>query len=117
MGGSPMDLYALAARHVKAIVDLLNQHGPAGKIVLATYNREEYNELHKTPGNLSYDDHQMLLRIVSESLVGLKLHDRVVFQEIESAEYYRWLAKNKLSDSQAARARFANEKYGKENKD
>ena len=108
-----MDLYTLAAMHVKAIVDLLNQHGPSDKIVLATYNREEYNELHKAPGELSYDDHQKLLRIVSESLVGLKIHDRVVFQEIESSEYYRWLAKEKLTDSQAARARFANEKYGK----
>ena len=112
-----MDLYALAALHVKAIVDLLNQHGPTDKIVRAAYNREEYNELHKAPGDLSYDDHQRLLRIVAETLVGLKLHDRVVFQEIESAEYYHWLAEKKLSDSQAARASFANEKYSKENKD
>ncbi|AVM44020.1 hypothetical protein C5Q97_04565 [Victivallales bacterium CCUG 44730] len=113
-----MDLYKLAAMHVKAIVDLLNQHGPTDKIVLAAYSdREEYNELHKAPGELSYDDHQRLLRIVSESLVGLKLHDRVVFQEIDSAEYYHWLAENKLSDTQAARARFANEKYGRENKE
>lgn len=51
-----MDLYEIAARHVKAIVDLLNQHGPTDKIVLAAYNREEYNELHKAPGELSYDD-------------------------------------------------------------
>ena len=42
-----MDLYALAALHVKAIVDLLNQHGPTDKIALVAYNREEYNELHK----------------------------------------------------------------------
>ena len=113
-----MNLYKLAAIHVKAIVDLLNQHGPTDKIVLAAYSdREEYNELHKAPGELSYDDHQRLLRIVAESLVGLKLHDRVVFQEIGSSEYYRWLAKEKLTDSQAARARFANEKYGREHKD
>lgn len=45
--GSPMDHCALAARHVKAIVDLLNQHGPTDKIALVAYNREEYNELHK----------------------------------------------------------------------
>ena len=92
-----MDLYAFSARRVKAIVDLLNQHGPTDKIVLAAYNREEYNELHKALGDLSYDER---LRIVSESLVGLKLHDRVVFQEIDSVEYYHWLAENKLSDSQ-----------------
>ena len=36
-----MDLYKLAALHVNAIVDLLNQHGPTDKIVLAAYNREE----------------------------------------------------------------------------
>ena len=111
-----MDLYEVAARHVKAIVDLLNQHGPTDKIVLAAYNREEYNELHKAPGDLSYDDHQRLLRIVAESLVGLKLHDRVVFQESESAESYHWLSENKSSDTQATRASFANVKYGKENK-
>lgn len=51
-----MDLYKLAAMHVKAIVDLLNQHGPTDKIVLAAYSdREEYDELHKAPGELSYD--------------------------------------------------------------
>ncbi len=38
--GSPMDLYEVAARHhVKAIVDLLNQHGPTDKIVLTAYSR------------------------------------------------------------------------------
>ena len=42
-----MDHCALAARHVKAIVDLPNQHGPTDKIALVAYNREEYNELHK----------------------------------------------------------------------
>ena len=42
-----MDHCALAARHIKAIVDLLNQHGSTDKIVLAAYNCEEYNELHK----------------------------------------------------------------------
>lgn len=34
-----MDLYEVAARHVKAIVDLLNQHGPTDKIVLTAYSR------------------------------------------------------------------------------
>ena len=48
-----MDLYALAARYVNAIVDLLNQHGPIDKIVSPAYNREEYNERHKALGDLS----------------------------------------------------------------
>lgn len=95
MCGSPMDLYTLAVRYVRAIVDLLNQHAPIDKIVLTAYNREEYNEFHKVLGDLSCNDYQRLLKIVAAFLMGLKLHDRVIFQEIESSEYYLWLVEKK----------------------
>ena len=37
----------------------------------------------------------MPLLIVAAFLMGLKLHDRVIFQEIESSEYYLWLVEKK----------------------
>lgn len=43
-----MDLYALATRHVKTIVDLLNQHVSTNRILTA-YSREKYNEFRKAP--------------------------------------------------------------------
>ena len=106
-----MDIAILAAQHIKAILDLVKQEGAPDKIVLATYNREEYAELHRNPNDMSYEDHQELVKAISEALVDFNISDRVVFQEIDSVEYYRWLAKRGLTDSDASRATFASAKY------
>ena len=99
---SPMDLYALAARHVKAIVDLLTQHDSTDKIVLVAYSREEYNEFRKFP------EICRMMATCSNSTTESS------FRRSKAPSYY-WLVEKKQPDSQATRACFANEKYGREN--
>lgn len=85
----------------------------ADRVVLATYTEEEFKELHRgaPPHELQYHDH---LEIVAGLAAGLKRafpEVEVVYQPIEAAEYWRWLAKHSYPDKECYRAAFATEKY------
>ena len=107
-----MDIHERAAQVAAQIIRILQQEGAPNTIVLASYaSREDYAELNRDPGEMTYDDHLRELRIIGELLAEAKLADRVVFQDIESGEYWRWIAKNGIDDTPAALASFADLKF------
>ena len=86
--------------------------GKLVKIVIATYDRENYAELNREPGEMGYEEHVLTVERTRELLDAEGIADLVVFQPIEASEYWRWIAKNGLPDDRKSRAAFANLKYG-----
>ena len=68
------------------------------------YCAEEFEELHPGEDYLQYQRHE---RQFIEALAREGLGDRVVFQEIESVGYYKYLAKTGLENNDSTRAAYA----------
>lgn len=83
-------------------------------LVLATYTREEFSELR--PGE-DYDVFKRQERIVAEALAREGLAHCVVFQEVDSVGYYRYIARHGLKNCDSSRAAYAAEVYRYANRD
>ena len=81
-------------------------------VVLTTYaTREDYDDINRAADDMTYDDHMLAVRLIGEKIAAAGVAERVVFQPIESGEYWRWLAAAKVADNRGSRAAFANIKY------
>lgn len=87
--------------------------GERARVVLATYTEEEYAELHrmKNTCELTWTEHLELIAGVAAGVTRAFPQVEVVFQPIEAAEYWRWLAAHNAEDNAGARAACALEKY------
>ena len=107
-----MDIRAHAEKVAAEIEKILRSEGAPDAIVIASYaSREDYAELNRDPSEMSYDEHMQTVKLIAERLAAAKLANRVIFQDIESGEYWRWLAKNNLPDNRSVRGLFADLKY------
>jgi hypothetical protein len=79
-----------------------------GSIVLATYTKDEFEELR--PGE-DYDAFKKRERQVAERLAAEGIAGAVVFQEIDSVGFYRYLAAERLPNNEASRSAYAALKY------
>lgn len=103
-----VDIDALAIRSVFAI---LRQIQKTGFVVIASYTRENYEELNRDPNELSFNQHMELIKKVGELVAKLGFEDKVAFQNVDASEYWRWIAKRSLPDNRAVRGLFAELKY------
>lgn len=103
-----MSTFTDAIQQADAITRMAREN-PEGILVLATYTREEFQELR--PGE-SYDDFMRGERLVREMLPP-EIARRLVFQEIDSVGYYRFLAATRLPNDIAARSAYAASIYRK----
>ena len=106
-----MSRQEIVAQQVMFVLDKL--HETNANIVLATYTKEEFQELR--PGE-DYDSFKAEERMFIEMLADHGVQDRVVFQYIDSVGYYRYLAEEKMPDSAAARSAYAVFAHKKESK-
>ena len=94
----------IVEKQIQAVVDLLDQE-PAAEIVLATYTREEFQELRRGE---DYDAYKRKERTFAEGLASRGLLGHIRFQEVDSAGYYRYLAEHpELENGESARAAYA----------
>lgn len=93
---------------VDQVRKLAREQAPGAVIVIATYTREEFAEIR--PGE-DYDAFKRQERIFAEALVAEHLDNRVAFQEIDAAGYYRFLALRHMDIGEASRAAYAAEKF------
>lgn len=98
-------------RNFEEFRKLIDEH-PAALIVLATYTREEFEELR--PGE-DYAEFKRTERVFMEEVAAAGYQDRFVFQEIDSVGYYRWLADNHLPNIESSRAWYVAQIYQKKN--
>ena len=103
-----VDFEALARNAAVAISMKLKE---AGFVVIASYTRENYNELNRDPNDLTYEEHMRLIKMVGEIITKLGFSDKVAFQNVDASEYWRWIAKRNLPDNRAVRGLFAELKY------
>lgn len=103
-----VDIDALARFALKAIAAKIQQ---AGFVVIASYTRENYEELNRDPNELSFDQHMELIKKVGELVAKLGFEDKVAFQDVDASEYWRWIAKRDLPDNRAVRGLFSELKY------
>ena len=85
------------------IVERMAQEHPDAALVLATYTREEFEELRPEE---NYDRFKMGERMFLEMLMP-EVAARVIFQEIDSAGFYRYLARSGMSNDESGRAAYA----------
>lgn len=105
----------IADLNLKEIFSLLEEihgkiKGDRKGIVIATYTEKEFAEL--KPGE-DYELFKLTERYVIEDLAaeGIK---NVFFQQIDSVEYYKFLAEKNLKHDQASISFFANVQFTKE---
>ena len=106
-----MDIARYAQRVVAEIAAVIRRHDAPDKVVIASYTPENYAELNRGPGEMTYDEHMRTIKAVAELLTRAGIADRVVFQDVDASEYWRWLARNRIPDSRPARGMFADLKY------
>lgn len=97
-----MSMFSDSIQQANAITRLAREN-PEGVLVLATYTREEFQELR--PGE-NYDDFTHGERLVMEMLPP-EIARRLVFQEIDSVGFYRFLAATGRQNDLAARSAYA----------
>ena len=102
----------IAELNMKEILQILNEtdrkiEGERSGVVIATYTAEEFAELKHGE---DYELFKLVERYVIEDLAaeGIK---NVFFQQVDSVEYYKFIAENDLENSPASIAYFANVKY------
>ena len=95
---------SIIERQIQAVIDKLSEE-PEAEIVLATYDREEFQELRR---GQDYDTFKRQERAFAEGLAARGLLGRIRFQQITAAGYYQYLAKHpELSIGEASRAAYA----------
>lgn len=94
---------------VDFIREKLTKLGPGGGIVLATYTRDEFSELR--PGE-NYDDFKKAERQISERIAAEGFAAQIVFQEVDSVGFYRFIGKHGYSNSEQYRSLYAVLKNG-----
>lgn len=92
----------IVAQQVMFVLEKLRETD--ADIVLATYTKEEFEELR--PGE-DYDRFKSDERMFVEMLADYGVQDRVVFQYIDSAGYYRYLAEEKMPNTNSSRSAYA----------
>ena len=73
---------------IREAMELL-QKGHAGRVVIATYTREEFARLRPCE---DYDDYKRRERLFAEGRAARGLLGRIIFQHIDAAGFRRWLA-------------------------
>lgn len=97
---------------IKKVREIAEKAGKAPRsVVLATYTKDEFEELR--PGE-DYDKFKKRERQVAERLSAEGIAESVVFQEIDSVGFYRYLAAEKLQNNEASRSAYAVLKYSGE---
>ena len=97
------------AEYQAATVERIARENPGAALVVATYTREEFKELRP---HEDYDRFKVGERMFLEMLTP-EVAARVVFQEIDSAGFYRYLARSGMRNDEAGRAAYATLLYTK----
>ncbi len=97
-----MSVISDAEHQAEAVERIAHEH-PESVLVLATYTREEFEEIRSKE---NYDRFKMGERLFLEML-DPDVAARIVFQDIDSAGFYRYLAKSGMKNDEAGRAAYA----------
>lgn len=96
--------YSIIAQQVKFVKRLLAEN-PGAVIAIATYTAEEFTELRKGE---NYETFKKAEREFAEQLCNAGVSaDNVVFVEIDSAGYYRFIGERKMENNEASRSAYA----------
>lgn len=104
----------IAELNMKEILQILKEtdrkiEGDRSGVVIATYTAEEFAEL--KPGE-DYELFKLVERYVIEDLAAKGIKN-VFFQQVDSVEYYKFIAEQNLENNPASIAYFANITYTK----